>query len=283
MAFPETIELIRIVRQALSEDTSDGDLTTNSLIPESEKASANFISKEPGVISGFFVVEEVFKQIDPQLRFKPSYVDGDNVNESQSLANVSGKLGSILKAERTALNFLQRMSGISTMTAKFVGCVKHTQASILDTRKTVPGLRSLDKYAVTAGGGINHRGNLGDGILIKDNHINVLQSKGLDIERIIQKARDSAPDTLKIEIEVETLQQVKSAINGGADILLLDNMPIEIMQRSVELCSGKCLTEASGGITLNNVTDVAETGVDMISIGAITHSVKALDISLDIE
>lgn len=283
MAFPETIELTRVVRDALSEDTSGGDLTTNFLITEPEKASATFISKEPGVISGFFVVEEVFKQIDPQLVFDASYVDGDTVNEGIALANVSGNLASILKAERTALNFLQRMSGISTFTAKFVRCVKHTQASIVDTRKTVPGLRSLDKYAVTAGGGINHRRNLGDGILIKDNHIAVLQSKGLVIEQIIQKAREYAPRTLKIEVEVETLEQVESAIKGGADILLLDNMSIEIMRRSVELCSGKCLTEASGGITLNNVIDVAETGVDMISIGAITHSVQALDISLDIE
>ena len=186
-------------------------------------------------------------------------------------------------AERTALNFLQRMSGIATMTSKFVDTVSGTKAEILDTRKTAPGLRGLDKYAVSAGGGRNHRRNLGDGVLIKDNHIAALRADGEGTAKIIRIARDNSPYTVKIEIEVESVDEARAAIEGGADIVMLDNMSLCETREAVQIARGRCLTEVSGGVTLDRVADIAATGVDLISVGALTHSVKALDIGLDIE
>ena len=186
-------------------------------------------------------------------------------------------------AERTALNFLQRMSGIATMTSKFVDAVSGTKAEILDTRKTAPGLRAMDKYAVSAGGGRNHRRNLGDGVLIKDNHIAALQVDGEGAAKIIRIARDNSPYTVKIEIEVESVDEARAAIEGGADIVMLDNMSLGETREAVQIARGRCLTEVSGGVTLDQVAEIAATGVDLISVGALTHSVKALDIGLDIE
>jgi nicotinate-nucleotide pyrophosphorylase (carboxylating) len=278
---PDPIELSHIVERALAEDLAGGDVTTDALIPQHIEASASFVPRKPGVIAGLDVAKAVFLRIDPEVRFSAKLVDGDVVEGGETVATVTGSLASILKAERVALNFMQRMSGIATMTADYVKAVKHTQTAIVDTRKTVPGLRALDKYAVAAGGGRNHRRNLSDGVLIKDNHIAALQAEGFSLQHIVRRARANAPHTVKIEVEVESLEEVPAALEGGADIIMLDNMSVDAMRKAVQLCRGKCLTEASGSITMETVAKVAETGVDMISIGALTHSVKALDIGLD--
>ena len=278
----DLIQLEEIVRRALTEDLAGGDVTTDSLIPPHLEAAASFVPRAPGVIAGIDVAREVLRRVDPEIEFLARLIDGDRVKEGETVASVSGRLGSILKSERTALNFMQRMSGIATATAQYVDAVKNTRAIIIDTRKTAPGLRALDKHAVEAGGGRNHRRNLSDGVLIKDNHIAALQSEGFGLQQIVRRARSKAPHTVKIEVEAETLDEVTAAIEGGADIVLLDNMSTETMRRAVELCEGRCLTEASGGITLLTVAEIAGTGVDMISVGALTHSVIALDIGLDI-
>ena len=281
MPMPDPVELSQIIERALVEDLAGGDVTTDSLIPAHIEAAANLTPRGPGVIAGLQVAEAVFKRVDPSLQFKVRLVDGDVVEGGESVAVVSGSMASILKAERTVLNLVQRMSGIATLTARSVGAVAHTRAVIVDTRKTAPGLRSLDKYAVAAGGGRNHRRNLSDGVLIKDNHIAALQAEGFSLQQIIRRARATAPHTVKIEVEVESVEEVPAAIEGGADIIMLDNMSTDSMRRAVEMCRDRCLTEASGSITIGNVGEVAETGVDIISIGALTHSVQALDIGLD--
>ena len=225
----------------------------------------------------------VFRRVDPSLRTTEQMSDGDPIEAGETAGTVSGSLASILMAERTALNFLQRMSGIATMTSKFVDAVSGTKSEILDTRKTAPGLRALDKYAVSAGGGRNHRRNLGDGVLIKDNHIAALQADGEGAAKIIRIARENSPYTVKIEIEVESVDEARAAIEGGADIVMLDNMSLGETREAVQIARGRCLTEVSGGVTLDQVAEIAATGVDLISVGALTHSVKALDIGLDIE
>ena len=204
------------------------------------------------------------------------------INGSE-IASISGNLSSILIAERTALNFLRKLSGVATHTAKFVELISHTNAKIVDTRKTTPGYRNLEKYAVRMGGGHNHRQNLSDGILIKDNHIKILEGDGLNISDVILKAKANSSHTIKTEIEVENLDDLISAMNAGADIIMLDNMPVEMMKKAVELCEGKVITEASGGVNLSSVKAIAETGVNLISVGAITHSSPNLDLSLDVE
>jgi nicotinate-nucleotide pyrophosphorylase (carboxylating) len=277
----DPVELSRVVDAALAEDLSGGDVTTDSLIPQHIEASANFVPRSPGVFAGLDVARAVFARVDSNLKFTPRLIDGDRVEGGETVAVVSGSLSSILRGERVALNFMQRMSGIASMTAKFAEAVRGTNAVIVDTRKTVPGLRSLDKYSVAAGGGRNHRRNLSDGVLIKDNHIAALQAEGMSLQQIIRRARAHAPHTVKIEVEVESLDEVPAAIEGGADIIMLDNMDTTAMRTAVGLCKGKCLTEASGGVNLGTVRQIAETGVDMISVGALTHSVPALDIGLD--
>jgi nicotinate-nucleotide pyrophosphorylase (carboxylating) len=277
----DPVELSRVIDAALTEDLAGGDVTTDSLIPQHIEASANFVPRSPGVIAGLEVARAVFARVDSTLKFTPKLIDGDRVEGGEVVAVVSGSLSSILRGERVALNFMQRMSGIASMTAKFVEAVDGTNAVIVDTRKTVPGLRTLDKYSVAAGGGRNHRRNLSDGVLIKDNHIAALQAEGMSLQQIIRRARAHAPHTVKIEVEVESLEEVPAAIEGGADIVMLDNMSTADMRTAVGLCNGKCLTEASGGVNLATVRQIAETGVDMISVGALTHSVPALDIGLD--
>jgi nicotinate-nucleotide pyrophosphorylase (carboxylating) len=232
----------------------------------------------------------VWRQVDPSIVFNSLIPDGSTLGstdpeqeiESDVIAEVEGPIAAILKGERTALNFMQRLSGIATETRRYVDAVKTYPAVILDTRKTVPGLRSLDKYAVATGGGKNHRRNLGDGILVKDNHIAAAAIYGLTLEQAIKRLTENSPHAMKIEVEVENLEQVIDALEAGAEILLLDNMPVDMMVESVSRAKGRALTEASGGITLENVAEIAATGVDMISVGALTHSVKALDLSLDI-
>jgi nicotinate-nucleotide pyrophosphorylase (carboxylating) len=277
----DPVELSRVVDAALNEDLAGGDVTTDSLIPQHIEASANFVPRSPGVIAGLEVARAVFARVDNTLSFTPRLIDGDRVEGGEIVAVVSGSLSSILRGERVALNFMQRMSGIASMTAKFVEAVSGTNAVIVDTRKTVPGLRTLDKVSVAAGGGRNHRRNLSDGVLIKDNHIAALQAEGMSLQQIIRRARAHAPHTVKIEVEVESLEEVPAAIEGGADIVMLDNMSTTDMRKAVGLCQGKCLTEASGGVNLATVRQIAETGVDMISVGVLTHSVPALDIGLD--
>ena len=244
---------------------------------------ASLVAKEQGVLAGLSVAAAAFSRLDAAVETSPLLHDGSPLNPGDVIAAVQGPVGGILSAERIALNFLQRMSGIATETAKYVKAVEGLNARIIDTRKTAPGLRYLDKYAVRAGGGHNHRLNLADGVLIKDNHIASARLDELTLADLVKRARETAPHTLKIEVEVETVEQAEEALNAGADIVLLDNMSPDEMRQAVTLAEGRALTEASGGITLQNVRQIAETGVDFISVGALTHSPKALDISLDLQ
>ncbi|MCL0079618.1 carboxylating nicotinate-nucleotide diphosphorylase [Dehalococcoidia bacterium] len=270
-----------IVDHAIMEDLGQGDVTTDALIPPALEVRASILVKASGVLAGIEVAEIVFQQVDPSLVFERLVQDGTGMQAGSIVGVVTGKAAGILKAERVALNFLQHLSGIATETAKYVAAVAGTRARILDTRKTTPGLRLLEKYAVRTGGGQNHRQNLGDGVLIKDNHLAALRAGGVGLGEGVKRARANVPRHLKIEVEVDAVEQAQIALDAGADILLLDNMRTTDMRRVVELVDGRALTEASGGITLGNVRAVAETGVDFISIGALTHSVKALDISLE--
>jgi nicotinate-nucleotide pyrophosphorylase (carboxylating) len=271
------------VRRALEEDMPWGDLTTETLVPEESQTTGRFLIKERGVICGLGVAALVFEQLDPSLRFESAVRDGARVAPGDIVAEVRGRARAILMGERTALNLMQRMSGIATTTARYVDAIEGTGATIVDTRKTVPGLRLLDKYAVRCGGGSNHRFSLSDGVLVKDNHLAVIQEGCRDsLVAGLQAARRSIPHTVKIEVEVDRLDQIESALAAGADIVLLDNMaPVELRQ-AVERIAGRAVTEASGGITLENVCAVARSGVNLISVGALTHSVRALDISLDL-
>jgi len=272
-----------LVDHALAEDWAWGDVTTQALIPPEAESKATFIAKSPGVVAGIEVAHLVFARVDASLKFHALLHDGDKLERGTRIGAIEGKVGSILRGERVALNFLQRLSGIATETSRYVEAVRGTKARIVDTRKTTPGLRFLEKYAVRAGGGQNHRVHLGDGILIKDNHLAALRARGLDMKAAIDLARKNAPHTLKIEVEVTTVEEAGEAVAAGADIVMLDNMSVEEMRRAVKSMGGQVLVEASGGVTLENVKSVAETGVDLISVGALTHSVKALDISLELE
>jgi len=283
MELASTAQITQLVRQAIAEDQIRQDLTTKILIPPSQKGRALIIAKERGIIAGIGIARQVFCQVDSKLKMTVLIKDGAEVKEGDTIAIIEGKTTSILKGERVTLNFLQRLSGIASETNRYVQTVKGLSVDIMDTRKTTPGLRMLEKYAVRVGGGHNHRMNLADGILIKDNHILSLRRTALSLKEIIVKAREQAAPELKIEIEVRTSEEAAQAAEAGADIVLLDNMNIGETRRAVALVGGRTLIEASGGITLENVRAVAETGVDRISIGALTHSVKALDISLELE
>jgi nicotinate-nucleotide pyrophosphorylase (carboxylating) len=273
----------QIVSNALAEDLGSGDVTTEALVPSELEGKASILVKRDGVLAGIDVAKEVFRQVDPSLHFKALVKDGAKVRKGGVVAIVEGNVASILKAERTALNFLQHLSGIATETARYVDAVLGTKAIITDTRKTIPGLRLLEKYAVRAGGGRNHRLNLGDGVLIKDNHLAILRLSGVGLDEAVKKARRRAPRGMKVEVEVESVKQAREALSAGADIIMLDNMKVKGMRKVVELVRGRALLEASGGITLDKVRSVAETGVNLISVGALTHSAKALDISLELE
>ena len=261
---------------ALSEDIGTGDVTTNACIPADAVSTGKFIAKEPGVICGVGVVLRVFALLDKHVKIDPCVDDGDAVEPGDVIATITGPSRSILTGERTALNLLQYLSGVATKTAEAVKHVAGTNAQITDTRKVLPGLRALSKYAVRCGGGSNHRFNLSDGVLIKDNHIMAAGS----IAGAVRLARNGAPHTLKIEVETENLDQVAEALSAGADVIMLDNMPPETMAEAVKIIAGRALTEASGNMGQRDLRTVAQTGVDFISIGALTHSPKALDISL---
>ena len=274
--------IIETVKKALDEDIQGGDITTQAIIPDSVFGKGKFLVKADGIIAGLNVARSVFQNLDNEIAFNVLIPDGKKVITGDIVAVVEGKASSVLTGERTALNFLQRMSGIATLTNTFVEKTKHTKVKILDTRKTVPGLRLLDKEAVRLGGGKNHRIGLFDLFLIKDNHIEIAGSitKALNACRKLQQEKKIS---LKIEVETKNLEEVNEALSCNVDIIMLDNFDTDIMKKAVAIINGKCLVEASGNININNVKEVAETGVDFISVGALTHSVKALDISLEVE
>ena len=276
-----TREISDLIDAALSEDLGMGDPTTDTLIAPDLTASAALVSRESGVLAGIEIAAIVFDRVDPSLTVAALAADGDWIAPGDKALSVSGSVASILKAERTAVNFLQRLSGVATLTSRYVDAVKSHRAQIVDTRKTTPGLRKLEKYAITMGGGRNHRQNLADGILIKDNHIEALALQGLGIGDVVRKALAGASHTIKVEIEVDTLEQLQEVLDAGADLVLLDNMSAEQMRQAVKIADGRAILEASGGITLETVAEVAATGVDIISVGALTHSATALDFGLD--
>ena len=276
-------EVQHLIDLALAEDQVFSDPTTAALIPPELKGTGIIRSKAPGVVAGLDVSLAVFRRVDPQLRTEALLTDGASVAPGDSVARVEGGAASILRGERPALNFLQRMSGIATDAARYVKVVEGCKARIVDTRKTVPGLRFLDKYAVRAGGGGNHRLNLADGILIKDNHIEALRSKEISLGETVKLALERAPHTIKVEVEVANLEELQEALDAGAHIIMLDDMSFEDMSHAVEVVAGRAVLEASGGVNLETVRAVAETGVDLISVGSLTHSMKALDLSLDLE
>lgn len=276
-------QIEEIVERALAEDLGKGDVTTEALIPGDQQGTGFIVAKKEGILAGTGAAKQVFHRVDPELKLKILLEDGARVKPGSKVAKVSGSIASILKAERVALNFLQRLSGIASETNRYVARVEGLPVHIMDTRKTTPGLRSLEKYAVRVGGGGSYRMNLSDGILIKDNHLVALRSQGLNIKEIIAKARQNAPQRLPVEIEVGTVSEALEAVEARVDIVMLDNMNLEDMRKAVKSIHGRALIEASGGITLDNVRAVAETGVDFISIGALTHSARALDISLELE
>ncbi len=275
-------QIKNIVKAALAEDIGSGDVTSHAVIPYGEKIRGKIISKRSGIVAGLCIAELVFEAVDKKIKVKMKVKDGARVHPGRILAEVSGPARSILAAERVALNFLQRMSGIATATAGYVKRVRGYKVKILDTRKTAPGLRVFDKYAVKVGGGSNHRMGLYDALLIKENHIDIVGGIG----RAVSQARRNAPSRMPVEVEARTFEEVQEAIEAGANTILLDNMKTATLSRAVKLVksSGKKIkTEASGGINLGNVARIAKTGVDCISVGALTHSPKALDISLEIK
>ena len=266
----------QIITLALNEDIGTGDITPLSTISEDKTATGRFVAKEDMIICGIDLAKHIFGRVDPSIEMKANFKDGDAVKKGDVIAVVSGNAQNVLTGERTALNFMQRLTGIATRTHASVAEVAGTNAKITDTRKTTPGLRVLEKYAVRVGGGTNHRFNLADGVLIKDNHIAV--SGG--IKNAVKNARAVIPHTLKIEVEVETKEQLAEALDAGADIIMLDNMSNDLMRECVGIVAGRALVEASGNMGEKSLREVAETGVDIISIGALTHTVKAADISL---
>lgn len=272
-----------IIDAALEEDTGQGDITSQALLPTDLVGKAFIMVKEKGILAGIDVARRVFYKIDSLLDIEILIEDGAAVKPGDIAGVISGSVISILKAERVALNFLQRLSGIASVTAKFVAKISGTRAGIYDTRKTTPGLRGLEKYAVRTGGGQNHRLHLGDAVLIKDNHIAALRATGMSLREIIEKARQNTPEGTTIEVEVTREEEALDALKTGADIIMLDNMNPDEMRKIVDMVGGQAKLEASGNITLKNVREVALTGVDMISIGALTHSYESLDISLEIE
>lgn len=270
------IGIDRIIENALLEDIHTGDITTMAVVPEKRSAGARLIAKESMVLAGIDVAARVFVLIDPDVLFTARFTDGALLKAGDVIADIAGDAASLLQAERVALNLLQRMCGIATLTARYRQAVTGTGAKVVDTRKTTPGLRQLEKYAVRIGGGSNHRSGLYDAVLIKENHIAAAGGISVAVER----ARAFVSHTMKIEVETETLDQVAEALDVGVDIIMLDNMDLETMRRAVILIGGRSLVEASGGVTVETIAEIAATGVDLISVGALTHSARAMDISM---
>ena len=276
-------EICRAVALALAEDIGSGDVTTLAAVPETAKARAVVRAREPLVVAGLALAEAAFRELSSAVQVTRAVEDSHRVAEDEPLLQAAGPARALLSAERVALNFLQRLCGIATLTAQFVDAVKDTRAQILDTRKTTPGWRRLEKYAVACGGGRNHRLGLFDMVLIKDNHLAALRNESPNaIAAAVHRARAKYPE-LKVEAEADTLEQVEQAVAAGADIVLLDNMNLVQLRLAVQQCKDQALTEASGGVTLAGARAIAETGVDFISVGALTHSARAVDIGLDFE
>jgi len=265
-----------IILSALKEDMPLGDITTENIMPKGARSKAVLVAKQDAVIAGLDVFERVFTLLSPDVNFKRNIEDGQRVKKGDIFLEFEGDTTALLRGERTALNFLQHLSGIATRTSEFAGKLNGLPAKVVDTRKTVPGLRHLAKYAVKMGGGQNHRFCLSDGVLIKDNHIKAAGGIG----NAVSKVREGIPHTIKIEVETETLEQVKEALDSAADIIMLDNMSLETMKQAVAMINGKALVEASGNVNLDTIYPIALTGVDIISVGELTHSVKAVDISM---
>jgi nicotinate-nucleotide pyrophosphorylase (carboxylating) len=270
----DTVE--RVVHAALAEDIGAGDMTTGATVPEDAVGTAALLVKEPGVVCGLVVAETVFRGLDVETRFEAYCADGDLVETPAVVARVEGSQRAILTGERVALNFLGRLSGIATLTRRYVDAVEGTGVAVLDTRKTTPGLRALEKHAVASGGGTNHRFGLDDAVLVKDNHLRAAGSIAAAVE-LLRNATD-----LPVEVECDTLDQVSEALDAGVDAILLDNMTLEELRQAVALTKGRARLEASGGVSLENIRAIAETGVDEISVGALTHSARSLDVSLEL-
>lgn len=275
--------LREIVEAALDEDLGHGDVTSDYFIPSNIQATGDFVARTAGVLAGVEVAAEIYRAVSPAVKFEKVLEDGTKLQPGALIARVRGPARLLLRGERVALNFMQRLSGIASLTAKYVEATQGTQARIVDTRKTTPLLRDLEKYAVRAGGGFNHRRDLSDGVLIKDNHIEALQAAGIGLTEALQAAKRNLPHLLKIEVEVDRLDQIEAALAGGADVILLDNMKPEQLKQAVEMIGNRALTEASGGVNLETVRAIAESGVNLISVGALTHSAPSLDIGLDFE
>ncbi|MBA3645907.1 MAG: carboxylating nicotinate-nucleotide diphosphorylase [Gemmatimonadaceae bacterium] len=279
--FPLTkTELTALVAAALEEDDTKHDLTSVATVLSDRTARCRMVARRAGVIAGLPLAREAFEQLDADVNVRLDVEDGARVQPATSVMFLSGHARCLLSAERVALNFVQKLSGVATLTARYVEAVKGTKAKILDTRKTTPGWRKLERYAVRAGGGMNHRFNLGSAVLIKDNHLAAVDG---DINLAVTRARAIAPEGAGVEVECETLQQVEAALGAGADVIMLDNMKVKQLVEAVKLIGGRAVTEASGGITLETVRPIAEAGVDWISVGALTHSAPALDIGLDFD
>ena len=279
---PSSAEIDKFIESLIGEDAADHDITSESVVDENIECKAVIEAKEKGVLCGIGLVEKIFLQIDSSILITKILEDGIAIAAGDIILELNGKARAILAGERTALNLLQHLSGISTLTAQFVEEVETTKAVIIDTRKTLPGMRRLQKYAVSMGGGHNHRMNLADGVLIKDNHIKLSENNGLSISDVVRKSRSNIDESLKIEVEVDNLDQFHQVISEYPDIILLDNMDTETIKMAVKINNNKVLLEASGGVNLKNVKEIAETGVDMISVGALTHSSVSLDMSLNI-
>ncbi len=270
-------EIDRIINNALREDMPEGDITSENVVSQDSKSKAVITGKEEGILAGMEVAEKVFKKIDPEIRIKKYFRDGQGIKKGEKLALLQGSSISLLKGERTALNFLQRMSGIATLTREFVNGLRGSTTKLLDTRKTTPGLRILEKYAVKTGGGENHRFSLSDMVMLKDNHLRLVG----DIRTAVERARANIKPGIKIEVEASNLKEVKEAINSGADMVMLDNMSLNKMREVVEWVDGRVPLEVSGKVNLNNIKDIALLGADYVSVGSLTHSFKSLDISMD--
>ena len=280
---PPLHQVRAIVQRALDEDIGGGDVTTDNAVPPDQRSRAVLLAKQDGVLCGGRVFAETLALVDPAVAVDLLMPDGAAIGKGDVVARIEGPTRALLTGERTALNFVQRLSGIATATAAFVARLGGLPTRLVDTRKTTPGLRVLEKYAVRVGGGHNHRFNLADAVLLKDNHLAALRSRGLDLASAIRTVRGRIPHTMRIEVEVTSLDQIDDALAGGADIVLLDNMKPEEMRAAVGRIAGRALTECSGTVTLETVRERAETGVDLISSGALTHSARALDLSLELE
>lgn len=272
------VDLERVVREALDEDDAFNDLTTNATVRSDRKARASLVAREPGVVAGVPLAIEAFRQLDARVSIRVDVEDGTVVTPGQTVLFLSGHARSLLSAERVALNFMQRLSGIASLTRRFVDTVQGTSCQILDTRKTTPGWRRLEKYAVRAGGGVNHRFDLASAILIKDNHLAALDG---DVNAAVQRARELAPVGVPVEVECDRIQQVHAALAAGADMILLDNMSLAELREAVRIAGNAAQLEASGGVTLDTVASIAATGVHRISVGALTHSSRAMDLALE--